>query len=412
MTRNRRAIVIGGSMSGLLAAIMLRRRGWEVDVYERVEKELADRGAGIVAQAELIARMDALGLQTRDLGVAMSARKIFDQSGKVAVALECPQVLTAWQRVYRLLRDAFPADRYHRGRGLKAFEQTADGVVAHFGAGASTTADVLIGADGLRSTVRQQCLPDVLPLYAGYVAWRALLPERVIPPAIHAELFMTMAFCLPPGEQCIGYPVVGPNDELSEGKRRYNVVWYRPAEETTELPQLLTDPNGATHAISIPPPLIRPEHVSAMRSAAERLLAPQFRAIVRLITEPILQPIYDLESPRLAFGRVGVIGDAAFVARPHVAAGVSKAADDAAALAQALDNDDVEGAIRSFEMQRLPENKRIIERARHLGAYLQATQTAEERARSARHSIPQAVLAETAVLDFLRDRNAALRPQL
>jgi 2-polyprenyl-6-methoxyphenol hydroxylase-like FAD-dependent oxidoreductase len=149
-----------------------------------------------------------------------------------------------------------------------------------------------------------------------------------------------------------------------------------------------------------------------MRSAAERLLAPQFRAIVRLITEPILQPLDDLESPRLAFGRVGVIGDAAFVARPHVAAGVSKAADDAAALAQALDNDDVEGAIRSFEMQRLPENKRIIERARHLGAYLQATQTAEERARSARHSIPQAVLAETAVLDFLRDRNAALRPQL
>jgi hypothetical protein len=54
-------------------------------------------------------------------------------------------------------------------------------------------------------------------------------------------------------------------------------------------------------------------------------------------------------------------------------------------------------------MRRLPENKKIIQRARHLGAYLQATQTAEERARSARHSIPQAVLAETAVLDFLRN---------
>jgi 2-polyprenyl-6-methoxyphenol hydroxylase-like FAD-dependent oxidoreductase len=90
------------------------------------------------------------------------------------------------------------------------------------------------------------------------------------------------------------------------------------------------------------------------------------------------------------------------VARPHVAAGVSKAADDAAALAEALDaDDDVESALRRFETQRLPENKKIIERARHLGAYLQATQTAEERARSARHSIPEAVLAETAVLDFL-----------
>ena len=68
---------------------------------------------------------------------------------------------------------------------------------------------------------------------------------------------------------------------------------------------------------------------------------------------------------------------------------------------QALDGDDVEAALRRFEAERLPENRKIIERARHLGAYLQATQTAEERARSARHSIPQAVLAETAVLDFL-----------
>jgi 2-polyprenyl-6-methoxyphenol hydroxylase-like FAD-dependent oxidoreductase len=402
MTGQRRAIVIGGSMSGLLAAIMLRRRGWDVEVFERVERELADRGAGIVAQAELIARMNALGLQTRDLGVAMSTRKILDQSGAMTITLECPQVLTAWQRVYRVLRDAFPAERYHRGRGLKAFEQSRDHVVAHFGDGASISADVLIGADGLRSTVRQQCLPDILPLYAGYVAWRALLPERVIPLAVHREIFMAMAFCLPPGEQCIGYPVVGPNNELREGERRYNVVWYRPAEETSELPQLLTDRDGVSHSISIPPPLIRPEHVSAMRAAAERLLAPQFRAIVRLIEEPILQPIYDLQSPHLAFGRVAIIGDAAFVARPHVAAGLSKAADDAAALSEALDGDDVEPALRAFERQRLAENNKIIERARHLGAYLQATQTAEERARSARHSIPQAVLAETAVLDFLR----------
>ena len=402
MTRNRRAIVIGGSMSGLLAAIMLRRRGWDVEVFERVEKELADRGAGIVAQAELIARMKALGLETLDLGVAMSTRKILDQSGAVATTLECPQVLTAWQRVYRVLRDAFPAERYHRGRGLKAFEQSGDAVVAHFADGPSRRADVVIGADGLRSTVRQQCLPRILPLYAGYVAWRALLPEGVIPSAVHREIFMAMAFCLPPGEQCIGYPVVGPNNELREGERRYNLVWYRPAEETSELPQLLTDRSGVGHSISIPPPLIRSEHVTAMRAAAERLLAPQFRAIVRLIEEPILQPIYDLESPHLAFGRAAIIGDAAFVARPHVAAGVSKAADDAAVLTAALDSEDVESALRRFESQRLPENKKIIERARHLGAYLQATQTAEERARSARHSIPQAVLAETAVLDFLR----------
>jgi len=401
MDGKRRALIVGGSMSGLLAAIALRRQGWDVDLFERVEKELAGRGAGIVAQGELIQRMRDFGLETAKLGVAMTTRLILDADGRTTLTLECPQILTAWERVYRVLRDAFPTERYHRGCGLTAFTQSDNAVEAHFSDGATVTADLLIGADGLRSTVRQLCLPDTAPLYAGYVAWRALLPEAAIPPAIHRELFLKMTFCLPPGEQCLGYPVTGPDNELREGQRRYNVVWYRPADEASELPALLTDRTGAKHSISIPPPMIRAEPIAAMRAAAERLLAPQFRAIVRLIDEPILQPIYDLASPRLAFGRVAIIGDAAFVARPHVAAGVSKAADDATALATALSAQDVPGALRRYEAMRLPDNNKIIERARHLGAYLQATQTVEERARSARHSIPEAVLAETAVLDFL-----------
>jgi 2-polyprenyl-6-methoxyphenol hydroxylase-like FAD-dependent oxidoreductase len=235
---------------------------------------------------------------------------------------------------------------------------------------------------------------------AGYVAWRAMLTEAALPPAIHHDLFDAMTFCLPPGEQFLGYPVAGPDNDLRPGRRRYNVIWYRPADAATELPWLLTDENGALHAISIPPPLIRREAIAAMRAAAERLLAPQCRALVRLIDEPLLQPIYDLASPRLAFGRIALIGDAAFVARPHVAAGVSKAADDAAALAAALDDEDVEAALQRYEAERLPENNRIIERARHLGAYLQAAQSAEERTHSARHGIPQAVLDESAILDF------------
>jgi 2-polyprenyl-6-methoxyphenol hydroxylase-like FAD-dependent oxidoreductase len=200
MASQRRALIIGGSMSGLLAGIMLLRRGWAVDIFERVEKELSGRGAGIVAQPELIARMKALGLDTSDLGVAMTTRKILDTAGRVTLIIECPQVLTAWERVYRVLRDAFPPEHYHRGRGLKAFAQSGAGVLAHFSDGGTAAADVLIGADGLRSTVRQQCLPETVPLYAGYVAWRALLAESAIPPAIHRELFMAMTFCLPPGE--------------------------------------------------------------------------------------------------------------------------------------------------------------------------------------------------------------------
>ena len=117
--------------------------------------------------------------------------------------------------------------------------------------------------------------------------------------------------------------------------------------------------------------------------------------------EPVLQPIYDLETPQMAFGRVAILGDAAFVARPHVGAGVSKAADDAAALAKALVGGEVEPALKQFEAKRLPVGRRIIERARHLGAYLQATRTREEQARSDRHSNAEAVIRETATIDFL-----------
>jgi 2-polyprenyl-6-methoxyphenol hydroxylase-like FAD-dependent oxidoreductase len=398
----RRALVVGGSMSGLLAALLLRRSGWDVDVYERVESELAGRGAGIVAQPDLIAALRGLGIDSTDLGVEITTRKILDASGRLAGECACPQVLTAWERVYRALRDAFPAQHYRRGRGVRDFEQSERAVAARFSDGATAEAELLVGADGLRSTIRQQCLPKLQPLYAGYVAWRALISEAKFPPAIHRELFNYMTFCLPPGEQFLGYPVAGPDNDLRPGHRRYNVVWYRPADEHGELQRLLTDESGTTHAISIPPPLIARDAIAQMRAAAGRLLAPQFRVVVRMIDEPILQPIYDLETPRMAFGRVAIMGDAAFVARPHVAAGVAKAADDAAALVAALADSEVEPALRRFEALRVPIGRRIIERARHLGAYLQATQTAEERARSERHGIPDAVLAETAVLDFLQ----------
>jgi 2-polyprenyl-6-methoxyphenol hydroxylase-like FAD-dependent oxidoreductase len=398
--KRRRALIIGGSMSGLFAALMLQRRGWDVDVFERVETELAGRGAGIVAQAELVGHLDALGLDVRDLGVAVNARKMLDAAGDVMQVIERPHLMAAWEHIHRLLREALPAPCYHRGRTLTAFTQDHDGVVAQFSDGSVAEGDTLIGADGLRSTVRQLCLPAVAPLYAGYVCWRAVLPESALPPAIHGDLIATMTFCLPPGEQFVGYTITGPNGDLRPGRRRYNVVWYRPADEAKKLPALLTDDSGVTHPISIPPPLIPRAAIAELRAAAERLLAPQLRAVVRLIEEPMLQPIYDLESPRLAFGRVAIIGDATFVARPHVAAGVSKAADDAAALAAALDADNVETGLMRFEAERLPVGHKIIERARHLGAYLQATKSAEDRDRSARHSIPQAVLAETATLDF------------
>lgn len=389
-------------MSGLLAGLLLLRAGWTVELFERVETELSGRGAGIVVQPELLERLRGLGLPTADLGVHIARRKIFNAKGEVTEEYECPQVATAWERVYRLLRDAFPPAHYRRGRALHGFTQNDDAVVAKFSDGETVSADLLVGADGIRSTVRQLILPDVAPRYVGYSAWRSLIAESAFSPEVHRDLFAFMSFGLPPGEQFLGYPVAGPDNDLRPGHRRYNVVWYRPADEHSKLKWLLTDDSGHLHDISIPPPLIRRAAIDEIRQAAERLLAPQFRAIVRLMTEPILQPIYDLESPCMAAGRVAILGDAAFVARPHVGAGVAKAADDAAALVAALSSEpSVPAALRRFNAERLPVNNRIIQYTRHLGSYLQASKTAEEQSVAGRHGTDRAVITETAVLDFL-----------
>jgi len=400
----RRALVIGGSMSGLFSALALLRRGWDVHVYERVETELAGRGAGIVAQPQLREALGAIGLDPDvELGVPVTLRRSYGLDGRVTGEIACPQILTSWDRVYRLLRDAFPNDRYHSGRALEEVIVRPGAVVARFADGAQVEGDLLIGADGLRSTVRRRFLPDTLPLYAGYVAWRALIPEADLSPATHRDLFPYLAFSHPPGEQALGYPVAGPDNDLRPGHRGYNFVWYRPAGEEIELPRLLTDVTGTTHSISIPPPLIHPEVIAEMRAAAERLLAPQLREVVRLAAQPFIQPIYDVASPKMAFVRVAILGDAAFVARPHVAVGVAKAAEDAIALADAVERTDhVEEGLKQFEQARIGVGRRVIERARHLGAYLQSrARSPEERMRAEKHRAPDAVLAETAVLDFL-----------
>ena len=401
-----RALVIGGSMSGLFAALALSRCGWDVDVFERVETELAGRGAGIVAQPQLWEVFAKVGIDPpTQLGVPVEFRRSYDVEGRLMGEIRCPQTLTSWDRIYRLLRDAFPSARYHRGKALARVEMRAGSVVAHFADSGTAEGDLLVGADGLRSTVRAQFLSEAMPLYAGYIAWRALIPEAALAPATHRDLFGYLAFCHPRGEQMLGYAVAGPDNDLRPGHRSYNLVWYRPASEEGELPQLLTDATGTMHSVSIPPPLIRAEVIDDMRAAAERLLAPQFREVVRVAAQPFIQPIYDLAATRMAFGRVAILGDAAFVARPHVAVGVAKAAEDAVALARSIDEcGEVERGLARFEALRLPVGRRVIERARHLGAYLQSrARSPEERLRAEKHRAPAAVMAETAVLDFLQE---------
>jgi 2-polyprenyl-6-methoxyphenol hydroxylase-like FAD-dependent oxidoreductase len=399
-----RAVVIGGSISGLFAGLLLRQAGWDAEVFERTETELTGRGAGIVTHVELCRVLAAVGLDpSRNLGVEVAGRKTLDRAGRVIGEYPCPQTLTSWDRVFRMLREAFPAECYHLGRELAKFEERGERIGAHFSDGSRAEGDVLVGADGFRSTVRVGILPEVRPVYAGYVAWRGLVAEDVLSRATRADIFDSLVFCLPPGEQILGYPVAGPDNDLRRGHRRYNFVWYRPADATA-LQRLLTDASGQTHVLSIPPPLVRADVIRDLRDAAERLLPPQMQEVVNLTPQPFLQPIYDVETSHMAVGRVALMGDAAFLGRPHVAAGVTKAAEDAFTLVAALKSGgDMRAALQRYERSRMDIDRRIVARGRDLGIYLQpGLLTPEERKKAERHRSPEAVMAEIAVLDFLR----------
>ena len=142
-----RAIIIGGSMAGLFSALLLRKAGWCVDVYERVGAELASRGAGIVTHPDLWRIVAKAGVQAEpnELGVGVSGRVVIDSTGSICDALRLPQVLTSWRRLYALLREALPDETYHRGRSLEVVEQDTEGVTARFSGGSKESAMTYLG---------------------------------------------------------------------------------------------------------------------------------------------------------------------------------------------------------------------------------------------------------------------------
>ena len=384
----RRALVIGGSLGGLLAANLLRSTGWDVMVFERNAEDLTGRGAGISTHPQLIDILHRVGIDfDESMGIKVDTVICLDKNGKTYLETKTARTMSSWGRLYRSLRDPLPAESYRLGMSLRHVEQDADGVTAVF-------------ADGSRVQRRpagrapMACAPPCAssscrtfePNYAGYVAWRAMLDESEVPPDIRAEIFERYTFCLPEGELFLAYPVPGRNNETQPGRRAYNIVWYRPTDRDKTLADLCTDATGRRHGTAIPPPLIRPEVTAAIKATARALVAPQVAEIFARTPQPFFQPIFDLESPQTVFGRVALLGDAAFVARPHVGAGVTKAALDAASLADAIAGDDIVAGLLRYQRAQQPFGSGLVALGREEGAYLSAQlKPREQRTRPSLH---------------------------
>jgi 2,6-dihydroxypyridine 3-monooxygenase len=368
MVREGRVAVVGGSLGGLTAALVLRELGLDVTVYERAGAELEQRGAGIgflPASARYL--VERARLDVDRISVSTSAIRYLDRQGRVVHEQEQAYRFSNWNTVYRSLLGCFGRDRYLLGQECTAIRQE-DGRVRVGRAGRDDLeADLLVCADGVGSRGRACLLPDVGPRYAGYVAWRGLVPERELGGAA-AELVDAITYYVYANSHVLVYPIPGMDGSVQPGERLLNFVWYRNYMPGGELADLMTDRDGHLHETSLPPGAPRPVHVEEMRATAAARLPERIAGVVLAVPDPFVQAILDVEVPRMAFGRVCLVGDAAFVVRPHAAAGTAKAAADAWELARALEEQpDVESALRAWEPGQLALGRSLLERTRRIG---------------------------------------------
>lgn len=361
--------VVGGSLGGLTAALVLRDLGCEIDVFERSTAELESRGAGIVVLDETVRYFrQRTDLELDQLTTVTGLLRYLDRDG--AVVFEEPRRYrySAWHSIYRALLGCFGRRRYHLGKEMAGFQRQDEQVRVQFADGSSAAYELLVCADGIASNARAVLQPQARPAYAGYVAWRGTVDEGRLSRAVRDLLADSICYQVAPDSHILLYPIPALDGSVVPGRRLANFVWYR-NYAGDELDDLMTDRNGVRRDLTLPPGAAREAHLREVRAVAAAQLAPQFAEVVQRTKLPFVQVIFDIEVDQMAFGRVCLIGDAAFALRPHAAAGTAKAAADAWALAEALaaTQGDIRVALPRWQRQQLAVGRAVLERTRRNG---------------------------------------------
>lgn len=358
--------IVGGSIAGCSAAIVLRRLGCDAHVFQRSRNPLEGRGAGIVIPISLVEELIGADLLPSGYPHCRYAGRrwiIADGSPGGRVVWESPMSAATnnWGVLWGALRGGVPDDAYHAGNEVKEVDQDGAGLTLADGNRFST--DVVVGADGYRSIVRRLLHADANPTMAPYVLWRGDFEEARVPdPAVIDESDAAAASFTVPfgGGHAVIYLIPGDDGSVTTGRRRVNWAVYTSV------------PPGIDPAES---PFVRggeiPDEAHAFfESTVERGLPPQLAALVSESSrdEVWIQPIYDKLAERYAGQRVMLIGDAATVTRPHTASGATKALQDAVALGRIAANEaDWPEILSAYDAERSAEGNRLVLMGRRLG---------------------------------------------
>ena len=257
--------IVGGSIAGCAAAILLSRAGFDVSVFERSRGELVDRGAGIATPVTTFSSLIARDLLNADFPYVHRPDQPFitraaadDYLGHAPWSRPHDEAAMHWGELYRNLRRRVPDTIYHQGcTVLDAQTVDASAVALRFDDEGTQRFDLVLFADGYQSLGRRLLFPDVAVQYRGYVAWRGLLDEHLLADSAPLEGAAPRVRYKAMTGHLIPYFVPGPGGTVARGKRLVNWAAYL-LVPLDALPQFLTDRDGRQHTHSLPPGAMRP----------------------------------------------------------------------------------------------------------------------------------------------------------
>lgn len=338
------AVIIGAGIGGLSAALALRNIGYDVAVYERAP-ELKDVGAGISLWANAVKALAQLGVADRlhALSVTEGRGGFHTPDGRTLMSSDvkeaerrfgAPTVILHRADLSRMLREAFTGS-LHLGKVFSHSEETASGITAHFADGTQAQADIMICADGLHSVLRQTWFPQSKPHYAGYTAWRGVIPFDHAPIGSHwGETYgRGIRFGLTP---------------LSQNR----VYWF--ATQNTRANTRLEPEKRQAHLLALFGGWYHPIPEIIRATPAEAILQ---------------NDIYDIAPlTQWVRGRAALLGDSAHAMTPNMGQGGCQAIEDAVVLGQCLASaQTVQEGLQRYQHLRLPRANRIATLSRRMG---------------------------------------------
>ncbi len=311
-----RIAIVGGSLGGLTVALLLRDLGHDVTIYERSPVPLEQRGAGIGLLAETSRDFtERLGVDLDSMSITTDHIRHLNRAGSIIHDHLHTYRFSSWNTIYRGLIQAFGTDRYLLDHEVESIEQANNTATLQIHGGVKIEADLVVCADGVASRFRRNLLPSFVQRYAGYVAWRGMVPEHELAPHITAALGDAITYAVIANSHILVYPIPGVDGSVEPGKRLINYVWYRNYLPGSDFDDVLTGTDGIKREVSLPPGVARADHIVEMKAHATARLPEVISTVINETEQPFLQVVFDADVEQMVFGRVCLLGDAAWVAR-------------------------------------------------------------------------------------------------